>query len=440
MRELESTRAEPTRPTVPRASAAPRPLLALQRLAGNAAVNQLLRPGPAPAARPAPHPDRTGLPGALRADVEARSGLPLDDVRVHAGSDLPALHGAKAFTEGTDIHLSPGAEDALGHELWHVVQQKQGRVPAEPDPDTEAALEEEADRGAPRAPALAAPGRVRQFLKVKGSDVGKSYRVKGYGKTACVLTTVAGGGWYHFETPAGKTFKVKGHVNILKEVAAAVAKPLVLDDTETEFTVDTIAKTEKRPRKEVYGAIRRSFQNSPRTLRVHTPFGTKTVSKGSYEAFTDPLETTKAPQAMVSYRTGDYGHGGKKIGGTYKSWATELSDDERDDRAGDMNTHLDSVSTAPGPYYTERQKAAAAALLITTQVSEPLRTETSSDRAAVRGQSGLKTIALSGSHFGAVFGEPTSAEYFPAQASGSAKERAYYRGEVTDPTVPDTYT
>jgi hypothetical protein len=38
--------------------------------------------------------------------------------------------GAHAFARGAEVHLAPGQERHLPHELWHVVQQKQGRVRA----------------------------------------------------------------------------------------------------------------------------------------------------------------------------------------------------------------------------------------------------------------------------------------------------------------------
>jgi hypothetical protein len=52
----------------------------------------------------------------------------MDDVRVHYNSSRPAQVHARAYTQGTDIHLGPGEEEHLPHEAWHVVQQKQGRV------------------------------------------------------------------------------------------------------------------------------------------------------------------------------------------------------------------------------------------------------------------------------------------------------------------------
>jgi hypothetical protein len=72
--------------------------------------------------------NRTGLPDRLKAGVESLSGLSLDDVRVHYNSPRPAQIQARAYTQGIDIHLGPREEEHLPHEAWHVVQQKQGRV------------------------------------------------------------------------------------------------------------------------------------------------------------------------------------------------------------------------------------------------------------------------------------------------------------------------
>jgi len=72
--------------------------------------------------------DRDGLPESLKSSAESLSGLALDDVRVHRDSVEPTRVRALAFTRGSDIHLGPGQNRHLAHELWHVVQQKQGRV------------------------------------------------------------------------------------------------------------------------------------------------------------------------------------------------------------------------------------------------------------------------------------------------------------------------
>src|SRR5438477_1746279 len=75
-----------------------------------------------------PKKNTTGLPDTLKAGVERLSGFSLDDVHVHYNSSKPIQAGALAYTLGTDIHVGPGQERHLGHEAWHVVQQKQARV------------------------------------------------------------------------------------------------------------------------------------------------------------------------------------------------------------------------------------------------------------------------------------------------------------------------
>jgi hypothetical protein len=121
---------------------------------------------------PARSPNRTGLPDHLKAGVENLSGMAMDDVRVHYGSDKPAQLNALAYTQGTDIHVAPGQEQHLAHEAWHVVQQKQGRVrptlqmkegvPVNDD----AGLEKEADVMGERS--LASGPRSVSFPRISG--------------------------------------------------------------------------------------------------------------------------------------------------------------------------------------------------------------------------------------------------------------------------------
>lgn len=135
-------------------------LLQLQRTIGNAAVVHLLMKA---VARKADLPDEpkaqisstqsrtSSLPAGLKAGVEALSGLAMDDVRVHYDSPKPAHVQALAYTQAPDIHIAPGHEKHLPHEAWHVVQQKQGRVPPTVQADGVAInddvdLESEADR------------------------------------------------------------------------------------------------------------------------------------------------------------------------------------------------------------------------------------------------------------------------------------------------------
>lgn len=72
--------------------------------------------------------NNTGLPDNIKNNTESISGISLDDVKVNYNSDKPAQLNAHAYAEGSNIHLAPGQEKHLGHEAWHVVQQKQGRV------------------------------------------------------------------------------------------------------------------------------------------------------------------------------------------------------------------------------------------------------------------------------------------------------------------------
>ena len=113
--------------------------------------------------------NRTGLPDALKSGVESLSGLSLDDVEVHRDSDRPAQVGALAYTQGAEIHIAPGQEQHLAHEVWHAVQQKQGRVKPTlqakglPVNDDDA-LEREADSMPARLPPVrTTPGMANQW-------------------------------------------------------------------------------------------------------------------------------------------------------------------------------------------------------------------------------------------------------------------------------------
>ena len=101
------------------------------------------------------------LPVNLRTGIEQLSGQSLDGVRVHRNSSQPAAVGALAYTQGNDIHLAPGQDHHIAHEAWHVVQQRQGRVPVTGSVsgvplNDDARLESEADRMGARAQAMPA--------------------------------------------------------------------------------------------------------------------------------------------------------------------------------------------------------------------------------------------------------------------------------------------
>lgn len=97
------------------------------------------------------------LPSSVKLRMERYFGADFSDVRVHVGNEAASI-GALAFTLGSDIyfapeHYQPGTAygvELLGHELTHVLQQREGRV-ANPYGDGVAVvqdfeLEAEADR------------------------------------------------------------------------------------------------------------------------------------------------------------------------------------------------------------------------------------------------------------------------------------------------------
>ena len=86
---------------------------------------------------PALPPSHRGrpLPEPVRREMEAALGTDFSDVRIHVGSEASAI-GALAFTCGSNIYFAPNhfapetrrGRLLLGHELAHVIQQRQGRV------------------------------------------------------------------------------------------------------------------------------------------------------------------------------------------------------------------------------------------------------------------------------------------------------------------------
>lgn len=128
-------------------------VLTLQRTVGNREVGRLLA-GSSRAGEP--------LPEALRAKMESAYEADFSDVRVHRDGEAERLH-ARAFARGADLHfaqgqydpVSGGGQELIGHELWHVVQQRQGRVRADPalgdGINADPGLESEADAQGRRA-------------------------------------------------------------------------------------------------------------------------------------------------------------------------------------------------------------------------------------------------------------------------------------------------
>jgi Domain of unknown function (DUF4157) len=116
----------------------------------------------------------TPLPAALRETMQTAFGVDFSAVRLHEGPQ-PGRIGAASFATGTDIYFAPGrfrpdtrdGQFLLAHELAHVVQQAEGRVPAPRGAGlhliADEALEDEADRMAAQAMMSAAPARHRSI-------------------------------------------------------------------------------------------------------------------------------------------------------------------------------------------------------------------------------------------------------------------------------------
>ena len=114
-------------------------ILALQRLAGNAAVTRLIAAQRRDAVQAALSVEGRRLTPRVRADMEARLGADLSDVQVHTGpaADRAARAvAAEAFTSGPHLVFRRGGYNpsstagrrVLAHELAHVLQQRRGPV------------------------------------------------------------------------------------------------------------------------------------------------------------------------------------------------------------------------------------------------------------------------------------------------------------------------
>lgn len=76
------------------------------------------------------------MPVSVQAKMETSFGEDFSDVSIHKNSVQSKDLNALAYTQGNNIHFAPGqynpesqkGQELLGHELTHVVQQREGRV------------------------------------------------------------------------------------------------------------------------------------------------------------------------------------------------------------------------------------------------------------------------------------------------------------------------
>ncbi len=162
------------------------------------------------------------LPAGVKQRMERYFGADFSDVRVHVGNEARSI-GALAFTLGSDIYFAPehyrpgtrAGQELLGHELTHVVQQREGRV-ANPFGDGVAVvqdfeLEAEADRhGKAAAQGLRGPGpglepHARPGANTSGVQA-KGYKlvVGAYMHEGRLPDEVAGHSFVAIEDPSGE--------------------------------------------------------------------------------------------------------------------------------------------------------------------------------------------------------------------------------------------
>ncbi len=175
--QLRATATSARRVGPPSAATCPRPARYAQRVAASPVAQPTAdRIAVDPLALRKTGPGRA-LPEAVRAHMEQALGADFRDVRVHVGPQAESI-GAIAFTTGADIYFAPGrfnpdtaeGRRLLGHELAHVIQQRQGRVRGATGALTvvqDAALEAEADRAGMRA----GMGSGRSFAPVQAKMV-----------------------------------------------------------------------------------------------------------------------------------------------------------------------------------------------------------------------------------------------------------------------------
>jgi hypothetical protein len=108
----------------PYSPAEPSPLMGHYSQTGNRAAHRLSNP--------------YGIPEPIKTQMENAFQTDFSNVTVTPNSSRAPQLGALAYTQGTNIHFAPGmyaphtstGQRLLGHELTHVVQQRQGRVRA----------------------------------------------------------------------------------------------------------------------------------------------------------------------------------------------------------------------------------------------------------------------------------------------------------------------
>ncbi len=188
-RTLTASR-EPVQRRVAPTATAPTPTEAGPPVQLQAMVDAAMRPDLVDDLPTQAAPSSGGLPPTVARDMGQAFGADFSGVAVHAASPAADELGALAFARGDELHFGAGqyqpettaGRELIGHELAHVVQQREGRVAATTQAkgaalNDDPALEAEADdlgrraargevvaRGASAAPTSASGASVAQGL------------------------------------------------------------------------------------------------------------------------------------------------------------------------------------------------------------------------------------------------------------------------------------
>jgi hypothetical protein len=120
-----------------------------------------------------PRQDGQPLPASVKQRMERYFAADFSDVRVYTGPEAASI-GALAFTLGSDIYFSPEhyqpdtryGQELLGHELTHVVQQREGRVENPYGTGVAVVQDHELEAEADRCGREAAQGKMRRDARL----------------------------------------------------------------------------------------------------------------------------------------------------------------------------------------------------------------------------------------------------------------------------------
>ncbi len=183
--------------------------------------------------------NRTILPENIQLKMETAFNADFSNLSIHKNSIQAKSFGAQAFTSGNEVHFAPGyfnphsnsGQELIGHELAHVVQQKEGRVSSTNEIEgqkfnTANSLENEADHLGKKA---ASGKQINKSVKPVGQSRLGNQVVQGFGLgditdwTKKKASGIGGGisDWAS-EKAMGIKGAVSGGVNFVKNKASSL--------------------------------------------------------------------------------------------------------------------------------------------------------------------------------------------------------------------------